>query len=248
MSYKEIKGNLFASNAMALVNTVNCIGDMGKGIALEFKLRYPVMFQKYHVDCKAKRLKPGGVFTYPQKNGPLILNFAIKDDWHQPSKVEWVESSLAQFAAHYKVRQVTSIAFPWMGAENGGIDLSIIKQLTRKYLQNLEDIEIEVYDYDPKAREPLFDKLTLIAAKDAAPVDLYSAVKKRLIPLGIDLKIKERQFSKMLELVRGEKIFNLVSFLRVDGIGSTTVTDLYQVLTALSVQDISNLHVQSGLI
>ena len=132
MAYKELKGNIFNTKAMAIVNTVNCIGAMGKGIALEYKLRYPEMFKEYQKICEKHLLKPGQILPY-RKNKPFILNFAIKNDWHQPSKEEWIISTLLKFTNSYKDMGITSIAFPWMGAMNGGIPLATIKKVMRKY-------------------------------------------------------------------------------------------------------------------
>ena len=140
MAYKEITGNIFNTKAMAVVNTVNCVGAMGKGIALDFKLRFPEMFKEYQRICFRHLLKPGQILPY-KKSNPIILNFAIKDDWKDPSKVEWIEETLQKFANNYKKLGITSIAFPWMGAMNGGIPIDKIKSLTRKYLSDLTDID-----------------------------------------------------------------------------------------------------------
>ena len=77
MAYKEISGNIFNTKAMAVVNTVNCVGVMGKGIALDFKLRYPEMFKEYQKICFKHLLKPRQILPY-MKSSPIILNFAIK--------------------------------------------------------------------------------------------------------------------------------------------------------------------------
>ena len=100
MSYIEKKGNIFNSSAMAVVNTVNCVGAMGKGIALDFKLRFPEMFKEYQQICFRHLLKPGQILPYT-KSKPIILNFAIKDDWKDPSRVEWIEETLQKFVDNY---------------------------------------------------------------------------------------------------------------------------------------------------
>ncbi len=158
MPYQELHGNLFASKAQALVNTVNCVGFMGKGVALEFRRRFPSMFDDYKKVCLDRRLRPGQILPY-RKSKPWVLNFAIKDDWKNPSKIAWVEECLEKFRQRYRETGLTSVAFPWMGAMNGGIPLAEIQRLTRQYLADLEDIEIEVYSFDPKAADPLFDEL-----------------------------------------------------------------------------------------
>ena len=161
MAYKEISGNMFNTKAMAIVNTVNCVGVMGKGIALDFKLRFPEMFKGYQRICFQHLLKPGQILPYT-KSTPIILNFAVKDDWKDPSKIEWVEEALQKFVDNYKKLGISSVAFPWMGAMNGGIPIETIKILMRKYLSALEDIEIEVYDFDPDAPCALYKTLELI--------------------------------------------------------------------------------------
>ena len=191
MSYVEIKGNLFNSKAMAIVNTVNCVGAMGKGIALDFKLRYPEMFKEYQKICFRRMLKPGQILPYT-KSSPIILNFAIKDDWKDPSKLEWIEETLQKFVNNYKKLGITSIAFPWMGAMNGGLPIEKIKQLTRKYLSNLDDIEIEVYDFDPNV-----------------PCELYKALKNIAIQKNLSMSyLEEMSGIKMRYWIN---IFNVVN-------------------------------------
>lgn len=228
MSYVEIKGNLFNSKAMAIVNTVNCVGAMGKGIALDFKLRYPEMFKEYQRICFQHLLKPGQILPY-KKSNPIILNFAIKDDWKDPSKVEWIEETLQKFVNNYKSLNITSVAFPWMGAMNGGLPLETIKSLTRKYLQNLEDIDIEVYDFDPDVPCALYNSLEYIVSNQAfTPQELEKMS-----------QIKVRYWEKIFNAVNDEKtksINNLCHYI-VNGkriIGKTNIERLFIFLTQLN--------------
>src|SRR5271165_4359983 len=103
MSVSVISGNLFDANTESLVNTVNTKGKMGRGIALEFKQRYPEMFNDYRSACKCGVVKVGkiwvwntGALMYPQ----YILNFPTKDDWRNPSKLEWISSGLDDLRSH----------------------------------------------------------------------------------------------------------------------------------------------------
>lgn len=155
MPYKELAGNLFASKAQALVNTVNCVGPMGKGIALEFRRRFPEMFEEYKRVCERGELRPGQILPF-RKSQPWVLNLAVKDDWKQPSRVEWVEQCLEKFCEWYPKVGLKSVAFPWMGAMNGRIRLEQIKAVTRRFLKPLTDIDVEVYTFDPAAPDPLF--------------------------------------------------------------------------------------------
>ena len=225
MAYKEVSGNLFNTKAMAIVNTVNCVGAMGKGIALEFKLRYPDMFKEYQRICFRHILKPGQILPY-KKSNPLILNFAIKDDWKDPSKVEWVEETLQKFVANYKKLDIKSVAFPWMGAMNGGIPIEIIKDLTRKYLSNLDDIDIEVYEFDPNVPCPLYTTLKKIIRDDEFSISELEHLSE----------IKSRYWIKIIEAVKDDRtksMDNLCHY-EIEGkriIGKTNIERLFHFLT-----------------
>lgn len=141
--YKE--GNLFNSDCQTLVNTVNCVGVMGKGIALEFKKRYPKMYLTYKSLCSKNLLKIGTLQLY-KKEEQWILNFPTKLDWRDPSKLEYIKLGLEKFVETYKEKGITSIAFPKLGCNNGGLSWEKdVKPLMEEYLGNLEDIYIEIY-------------------------------------------------------------------------------------------------------
>ena len=93
---KILIGNLFDSKAQTLVNTVNCVGVMGKGIALEFKKRYPLMFDEYSNKCKLKEVKPGTPYLYQDITGVSVLSFPTKDNWRSPSKLSYIVDGLDQ--------------------------------------------------------------------------------------------------------------------------------------------------------
>ena len=220
MPYKEVRGNIFISKAQALVNTVNCVGVMGKGIALEFKRRYPKMFEEYQCICERGELRPGQILPY-RDGDAWILNFAIKKDWKQPSKVEWIDSCLKEFVSSYRDMGIKSIAFPWMGAMNGGIPIEIIKKTMRNYLSNLKDIDIEVYDFDPEASDPLFEKLNDIAK--IQPLNIKELSKKSEIQL--------RYMEKIIKALQEGNIKSLPRLIESGVIGKTNTEKLYTFLT-----------------
>ena len=95
MAIKHINGNIFNSKCQTIVNTVNCVGVMGKGIALVHKLRYPKMYEEYKIHCKSKLIKTGTLWLYTkQEKAPWILSFPTKFHWKYPSKMEWIEQGL----------------------------------------------------------------------------------------------------------------------------------------------------------
>lgn len=137
------KGDIFQSEAQVIVNTVNCKGVMGKGLALAFKQKYPAMFPIYQEECKTRKLRIGRPSLY-QQSTPWILNFPTKDHWKFPSKLEYLEKGLKYFVANYKKAGITSIAFPKLGAQNGKLSWDEVGPLMAKYLSQL-DIDVYIY-------------------------------------------------------------------------------------------------------
>ena len=164
MAYREYKGNLFASGAQTLVNTVNCVGVMGKGVALEFRYRFPRMFDEYKRTCEAHLLHPGQILAY-RKEYPWILNFVVKNDWRHASRIEWVESCLQKFVESYRRLAITSIALPWIGAMNGRLPWHQVHLLIRSYLSNLPDLSVELIEFDPSSPDPLYQRLITIVSQ-----------------------------------------------------------------------------------
>jgi O-acetyl-ADP-ribose deacetylase (regulator of RNase III) len=142
-----IKGNLFTSNAKVLVNTVNTVGVMGKGIAADFKKIYPEMFEEYKRLCEEGKLDIGKLFLYKTSN-KWILNFPTKKHWKNPSKVEYIEKGLQTLVEQANKLQLTNIAMPKLGCGNGGLNWEKeVKPIVEKYLSKFP-INIAIYDFD----------------------------------------------------------------------------------------------------
>src|SRR5690606_28844889 len=101
---------------------VNTVGVMGKGVALEFKKRYPGMFDDYAMRCKSKQVKLGEPYLYRDQAGTMIVNFPTKEHWRAASRIADIERGLEYFVQHYSEWGITSIAFPPLGCGNGGLD------------------------------------------------------------------------------------------------------------------------------
>lgn len=138
-----IEGDLFSSPAQVLVNTVNTVGVMGKGIALEFKKRYPEMFETYKRQCDKHNLTIGRLMLWYAPDH-WILQFPTKEHWRNPSKLEYIEKGLMAFVRKYADYNITSIAFPKLGCGNGELNWTDVKAVMEKYLK---DLPIDVYIY-----------------------------------------------------------------------------------------------------
>jgi len=144
------KGNLLESEAEALVNTVNTVGVMGKGIALQFKKQFPNNFKLYAKACKDKNVTIGKLFIVEEESllGGMktIINFPTKTDWRKPSEYSYIERGLVELARVIKEKGIKSIAIPPLGSGNGGLDWNRVKGLIE---QHLSGISCEIFIYQP---------------------------------------------------------------------------------------------------
>lgn len=155
---KIITGNIFRTDHQTIVNTVNCFGIMGAGIALECKYRYPEMFIRYQEMCEKKLLDIGKLYIF-KTNQKWILNFPTKYHWKYETKPEYIQKGLQKFKETYKEKGITSVAFPLLGAQNGGLSKEESLQLLEKYLMDIE-IPVEIYQFDANASDDLFEKFS----------------------------------------------------------------------------------------
>jgi O-acetyl-ADP-ribose deacetylase (regulator of RNase III) len=139
------KGNLLEAPVDALVNAVNTVGVMGKGIALQFKTKFPQNFKMYQKACKVGELTVGKLL-FVQEGEHWIINFPTKQHWKTASKLEYIEQGLQVLAYELPNYPITSIALPALGCGLGGLDWAEVRPLIEKYLGNVENIEVIVYE------------------------------------------------------------------------------------------------------
>lgn len=142
--FRALIGDLFESRAKTLVNTVNCVGVMGKGVAEQFKLRFPAMFEDYKSRTDRKAVRLGEPYLYRDQSGVQIVNFPTKDHWRSPSRLTDIERGLDYLAAHAAEWGIVSIALPPLGCGNGGLEWSEVGPLIYRKLHGLP-IDVEVY-------------------------------------------------------------------------------------------------------
>lgn len=209
MSIEIIKGNLFTSQCQTLVNTINCVGVMGAGVALEFRLRYPRMFERYVELCNQELIDVGKLWLYKAES-KWILNFPTKKHWKNPSKEEYLKSGLQKFLDTYKEKAITSIAFPLLGANNGGIPQEESLEIMTSYLK-LCNIPVEIYYYDPHASD-----------------DIYADFKSKFLSFNIqDLTevtgLNKTSINKIKSILINPDINNIGNVLSVKGIGISSL-------------------------
>ncbi len=144
-----VRGNLLEAEAEALVNTVNCIGYMGKGIALQFKKAFPENFKAYEKACKAGEVRPGQMLVYETSlmTGPIyIVNFPTKRHWRDRSLLEDIASGLTALVAEVSRLGIKSLAVPPLGCGNGGLEWSVVKPMIEKAFAGLADVHVLLYE------------------------------------------------------------------------------------------------------
>ena len=214
---KALLGNIFDSHADVLVNTVNCVGVMGKGIALEFKKRYPQMFQEYARLCDEGAVRPGKPYLYTDLIGNRVLNFPTKNNWRTPSRLSYIRDGLQWFRDNYAALGIASIAFPPLGCGNGGLEWDDVGPMMYRYLH---DLPISVEIYAPYGT-PL-DKLTeaFLAREKVATSDFgakSATLNDRwlLIPEVIR-RVNNRQYTLHVGRVMYQKICYVLTRLGID--------------------------------
>lgn len=151
MAIRYKSGDMFEQPAEAIVNTVNCVGVMGKGVALEFKRRWPANFRAYKRLCDAGKLAPGRLFVFEnndvlaEANHRFLINFPTKQHWRAPSKIEYIDSGLDAFVREIRRLAIKSVVLPPLGCGNGGLKWSDVRPLMEQKLAPLEDVRFTVF-------------------------------------------------------------------------------------------------------
>lgn len=178
---RYVKGDILESSAQALVNTVNTVGVMGKGIALQFKKAFPNNFKAYHAACKRGELQTGKMFVTCDSNlnigAKTIVNFPTKADWKKSSEYAYIEEGLKDLVNVIRTHQIKSIAIPPLGAGNGGLEWERVKKMIAAELGSL-DIEILIYEPTAYIAEHLKkERVKLTDARALLLYTLYDLVK-----------------------------------------------------------------------
>ena len=208
------RGNIFTTEAQTVVNTINCVGVMGAGIAYEFRLRHKKMFERYVELCERAEIEIGKLWIYNYDN-KKVLNFPTKKSWKQPTYESYLDKGLKKFLDTYKQKGIKSIAFPLLGADKGGLSKEESLAIMEKYLSRC-DIDVEIWEFDPLAKDDLFEKfVSIINALELN--DLKEATAIRLDIL-----------KKIIEATKREDINSMSALLKVKGIGDKSLEKLFE--------------------
>jgi len=185
-------GNLLEAKTDAVVNTVNCVGVMGKGIALQFKQMWPDNFKLYKQACDRKELRPGKLLVWDAGlfKPRYIINFPTKDHWKGKSKIEYIDSGLKELKRFIIESDVKSISIPPLGCGNGGLNWGEVKKHILNALSDIDGVEITIYEpgFAPKSSERVIRteaKLTLSRALLIKAMSAYQDLAYRLTQLEI---------------------------------------------------------------
>ncbi len=212
-------GNIFTTQCQTIVNTINCVGVMGAGIAYEFRLRDPEMFERYKELCSNKAIDIGKLWIYNTDEENIsfskILNFPTKNNWKYPSKEEYLHKGLQKFLETYEAKGITSIAFPLLGADRGGLDRNRSIEIMESYLGKCT-IDIEIWDFDPTAKDDLYEDFKSI----------FNEIDDNTIKA--ESKIRIDLVKKVRAAIELPNINSLSGLLRVKGIGDKTLENLFK--------------------
>ncbi|MFZ1264937.1 MAG: macro domain-containing protein, partial [Anaerolineae bacterium] len=143
------QGDLLKVQAEALVNSVNCVGVMGRGIALQFKQTFPANFRAYAAACQRGEVQPGRMFVFDRgafDRPRYIINFPTKRHWRSESRIQDIESGLAALVMEVRTRSIRSIAIPPLGSGLGGLNWAAVRPLIEQSFADLSDVEVLVFE------------------------------------------------------------------------------------------------------
>ncbi|MGF1769615.1 macro domain-containing protein [Enterovibrio makurazakiensis] len=179
---KYVKGDLFTDSADALVNTVNTVGVMGKGLAFQFKNIYPDNFEAYKLACKAKELRTGKMFVFEIKSSSpsrYVINFPTKEHWRGKSKIEYIENGLQDLVVVARQLSLKSVAIPALGAGLGGLPWSQVERQIKEILSSENSVEWRIYSPTGECKAQEKSQMTTGRAILLHAIDSYIRTTKK---------------------------------------------------------------------
>lgn len=243
-----MRGNMFESNADCLVNTVNCEGFMGKGIAYQFKMRFPENNQSYIKACKSGELMVGKMHYYVE-DGITIVNFPTKNKWREPSRIEYVENGMSTLVELLPQLNVRKIAIPPLGCGNGGLLWDEVKKVILGKIADLES-QYDFVIFEPSGsykavpkKAPQINVSGLVLLDIRINLRRFNSIRLQKAGYFVNLFLKEEYFkfdqwkygpySHSIDIV-AKKIKEYQGYYNIDD-SQTTFDQLYQVICSEKV-------------
>lgn len=216
---EELPYSVFDAGCQTITNTVNCQGVMGAGLALEFKLRYPDVFEEYAARCKAKAVRPGEPYVYRRPIGPQVLHFPTKNAWRFPSKMEWIRDGLDRIAANYDSWGIESLALARLGSSHGGLAWEEVRAETVRRLDPLPLRVVLCLDQEPHPEGLESQMLATLNRGDTATLE-----KLGLAPAAAARVAEAAPFRRVRDVIE------------IKGVGKSTYERLFEAFRAPSSQ------------
>ena len=206
-------GDLFKSDCQTIVNTINTVGVMGKGIALEFKKQFPDMFEDYERHCKEGKVKLGEPYLYKRLTPPWILNFPTKDHWRSVSKLSDIIQGLKYLEQHYQEWGITSIAIPPLGCGYGQLEWRIVGPTLYRYVKRF-NIPVELYAPLGTSKEELTNEFL---SSEIAPINSNNSTNGKIAPgLVAVIEILARIEKEPYHWPVGRTLFQKIAYFATD--------------------------------
>lgn len=214
-SFVDLSGNIFESEAEVIVITVNCVGVMGAGIALDAKYRWPEIAMNYVTECEAGRFSIGDIF-WGQTNKQFVALFPTKKHWKRPSDIDYLEAGLTTLRSDLVKKSFRSIALPQLGCSNGGLSWNDVRPKIVQSLATLPDLKVELWSFHSNFTDNQFSQFREtfleLEPKDAAKW----------------LGCSKRSEALIRETISSRKIINFTHLFDVPGIGTKTLEGVYR--------------------
>ena len=215
-NFKSVDGDIFSSSTEAVVITVNCVGAMGAGIALEARYRWPEINDRYEKACELRQVSVGELIWEKTQSKWVIL-FPTKKHYSMPSEMTYISQGLVALAREIKSKAISSIALPHLGCSHGGLMWSEVKPMIESNLMDISDLDVELWDFHTKFIDPAFIRFR----NSILCMNSQEATKWLQTDKGLESRIRK--------VLLNSQSTNFSSFRDEQGLGEKTIQLIYRV-------------------
>lgn len=214
-TFHEKSGNIFSTGAQTIVITVNCVGIMGAGIAQDAKYRWPLIYDSYAKKCSLNQFGIGEIL-WETSESQFVALFPTKTHWRMPSKIGYIKSGLQTLRKDIIEKSINSVALPYLGCSNGGLEWAEVKPLIKTILSEISDLEVELWEFSQDFVDKDFEKFR----------DVYLALNNRDALSW--LKFSKKTEKLIRNTISNNQITNFVQLSMMKGVGDKTLKKIYE--------------------